>query len=274
MAKIVCVHGIAQQLSGSESLALEWRVALRDGMRHAGIGEAELPPDETIAVAFFGDLFRGRKSAADGPAELTDIDDGIETGLVVASAKTAGVEEAGDDKGGEAAKSGYAPVWVQNLSQKLLKREFFADLTDRAFVGALQQVRWYLSEPETRQKARERLSRLLSEETRLVIGHSLGSVVAYEVLCRMPPNIAPALITLGSPIGLPNLVFERLDPPPINGQGVCIARRKKPTRSLKRCWPRPDVDLVLRPWMPWLNQCPYSHGSATGGGSRTLIAPS
>jgi hypothetical protein len=86
-------------------------------------------------------------------------------------------------------------------------------------VGALKQVRWYLTDPETRDAVRRRLSSLITPQTRLVIGHSLGSVVAYEVLCRMELPIAPAFITLGSPLGLPNLVFDRLDPAPIDKRG-------------------------------------------------------
>jgi hypothetical protein len=31
---------------------------------------------------------------------------------------------------------------------------------------------------------------------------------------------APALITLGSPLGLPNLIFDRLEPTPVAGQGA------------------------------------------------------
>jgi hypothetical protein len=61
MADIVCVHGIAQQLQGSELLAQEWRAALRDGMRGSS-QKSDLPSDADVAVAFYGDLFRGRKN--------------------------------------------------------------------------------------------------------------------------------------------------------------------------------------------------------------------
>jgi hypothetical protein len=32
--------------------------------------------------------------------------------------------------------------------------------------------------------------------------------------------VAPALVTLGSPLGLRNLIFDRLDPPPVDGSGI------------------------------------------------------
>jgi hypothetical protein len=101
----------------------------------------------------------------------------------------------------------------------LLRNPFFAALTERLLVGLIKQVSRYFTEPETRQLARERLSRLLGPESRLVVAHSLGSIVAYEVLCAAVPPIAPALITLGSPLGLPNLIFHRLEPKPVDDRG-------------------------------------------------------
>src|SRR6266478_2507074 len=187
MASIVCIHGIGQQLKGEETLVLEWRAALRDGMRRAGARNDELPPNEVITVAFYGDLFRGKKAGTDAPYELVDIDQGLEADLLAAWAS-----EAERDKNGSAvstaeshnSKSGWAPQWVQSLAEALLRKRFFAGLTDRLLVGALKQVRWYLTEPGIRSSARERLSQLLGSDTRVVVAHSLGSIVAYEALCR------------------------------------------------------------------------------------------
>ena len=53
-----------------------------------------------------------------------------------------------------------------------------------------------------------------------MIGHSLGSVVAYEYLCRYQPSSVELLVTLGSPLGIPNLVFDRLTPAPAGGAGA------------------------------------------------------
>lgn len=56
----------------------------------------------------------------------------------------------------------------------------------------------------------------------MVVGHSLGSVVAYEVLCALRPERPPlTLVTLGSPLGLAGLVFDRLQPAPQqDGTGI------------------------------------------------------
>jgi hypothetical protein len=54
---------------------------------------------------------------------------------------------------------------------------------------------------------------------KVVIAHSLGSVVAYEALWANPDLQVELLITLGSPLGMRNVVFERLLPAPLDGYG-------------------------------------------------------
>ena len=47
---------------------------------------------------------------------------------------------------------------------------------------------------------------------RVVIGHSLGSVVAYDWLQHNRPQRKPVLVTIGSPLGL-EAIRDRLDRP-------------------------------------------------------------
>jgi hypothetical protein len=54
-----------------------------------------------------------------------------------------------------------------------------------------------------------RFAAKLSSRTSLVIGHSLGSVIAYEALCRLPHQVH-TFITVGSPIATPKLILEPL----------------------------------------------------------------
>jgi hypothetical protein len=55
----------------------------------------------------------------------------------------------------------------------------------------------------------------------VVIAHSLGSVVTYEALWAHPDLSVDLLITLGSPLAMPGVVFERLQPLPQAGRGRC-----------------------------------------------------
>ena len=84
---------------------------------------------------------------------------------------------------------------------------------------ALTQVSRYLTDDEIRGYAQDQVLHWLGPDTRLVIGHSLGSVVAYEAIHRahdnqLPNNHTLTLMTLGSPLGLQSIVYNRLRPQP------------------------------------------------------------
>jgi pimeloyl-ACP methyl ester carboxylesterase len=115
---------------------------------------------------------------------------------------------------------------VQTALRALSRSRFFAGLALRALVSDVKQVSGYLLDPELRRAARERVAASITPDTRVVVAHSLGSVVAYETLCMLPDHPVRALVTLGSPLGIANLIFDRLDPAPQAGRGV---------------WPGPDT---------------------------------
>jgi hypothetical protein len=77
---------------------------------------------------------------------------------------------------------------------------------------ALTQVTRYLTDEHIRHTAQQRVLNLIGPDTHLVICHSLGTVVAYEALHQT--NQPVTLITLGSPLGLRNIIYDRLLPQP------------------------------------------------------------
>ena len=106
------------------------------------------------------------------------------------------------------------PGGVQAALRALSGSVFFAGLADRAMLFDLQQVRRYMTDSRVRQAALDRVAAGVGEDTRVVVGHSLGSVVAYEALCAHPKWPVRVLVTLGSPLGVRNLIFDRLVPAP------------------------------------------------------------
>jgi hypothetical protein len=78
---------------------------------------------------------------------------------------------------------------------------------------SLAQLTRYLTEETIRSAALDSVFRLVSPNTKVLIGHSLGSIVAYEAvhLIKQPIQL---LITLGSPLGLHTIVYERVRPQP------------------------------------------------------------
>jgi hypothetical protein len=86
-------------------------------------------------------------------------------------------------------------------------------IVERFVLRALTQVTKYLTDDAIRAAARDSVLKLIDSRTRVVIGHSLGSIVAYEA-CFSLENRLPLLLTIGSPLGLRTIVYERLRPQP------------------------------------------------------------
>jgi hypothetical protein len=215
MARVVCVHGIGQQLKGEDSLANEWKPALRDGMRRANCPEEHLPTDGELQCLFYGDVFRpaGRRLDVGDPwltvADATDFDQE----LLMAWWRGA-AESDPQVIDPDARTLARTPGSVQAGLRALSGSAFFAGLADRVKLFDLQQVRRYMTEAEVRRKVQDRVAAEVGEDTRVMVGHSLGAVVAYEALCAHPEWPVQALVTLGSPLGIRNLIFDRLVPPP------------------------------------------------------------
>src|SRR6266536_4525637 len=78
-----------------------------------------------------------------------------------------------------------------------------------------REVPAYLGDGARRAAARDRVASTIAEHApQVVLAHSLGSVVAYEALWAHPELPVDLLVTLGSPLGMPDVVFDRLEPTP------------------------------------------------------------
>src|SRR5712691_6634309 len=217
MAAIVGVHGIGQQLKGENVLRTEWLPALRDGLLRAG---EPVPRDEDLACAFYGDLFRkkGGKSVGDPPYRAVDLTEGLETQLLGALwRETAAVDRS--VPGPDAKTKLRTPDLVQRALNALGNSRFWAGIAEKALIFDLKQVRTYLHNEEVRHEVCGRVARVVTPDTRVLIGHSLGSVVAYECLCAHPEWDVRTFVTLGSPLGIGELIFEQLHPTPQQGIG-------------------------------------------------------
>lgn len=210
MARIVVVHGIGHQYGGAATLAESCVPALRDGLTRAGTADF---PD--VACAFYGDLFRPRERVLGGepPHRADDVEPGFEQELLLAWWAEAARTDAGVPPP-DARTMARTPRSVQAALNALSGSAFFTGVAERLMVSNLRQVRAYLTEPELRREITTRVAAEIGGDTAVVVGHSLGSVVAYEALCTHPSARVRAFVTLGSPLGIRNLVFDRLVPEP------------------------------------------------------------
>jgi len=215
MAKIIAVHGIANQFLGEQQIRVHWLPALKDGLARSG---HSLANDEEFTCAFYGDLFRPKGKSLGGYFDASDIEDDWEKEMLAAWwEEAAKVDPAVSSPDGKCKSIGMSAV--QNALDALSNSKFFAGLAESALIFDLKQVRLYLRDPYIRNEARQRVLKALGADTRVLIGHSLGSVVAYEALCMSPKHQLHTFITLGSPLGIKNLIFEKLLPEPQGGIG-------------------------------------------------------
>jgi pimeloyl-ACP methyl ester carboxylesterase len=225
MPRVLGVHGIAQQYRSGPELTRVWSDALRGGLEVAGFrGKADGLGETDVRVAFFGDLFRPRGAMAGGepPYTAADVKPGPERDLLEIWYEAALEQE--PSLGPPPGAMGPSRVTAQALLHRLLGSRTFARVAQRGFIGNLKQVTAFLDKPDAKERALQRVADEVMPDTRVIIGHSLGSVVVYEFLARYSPPQVELLVTLGSPLGIPNLVFDRLTPAPVEGAGAWPGR--------------------------------------------------
>ncbi|MET7609001.1 hypothetical protein ABZS96_43010 [Streptomyces avermitilis] len=216
MARVVAVHGIGKQTLSEDTLRRQWLPSLNDGLARAD--HAERLSESDVAVAFSGDLLRPDGeflAAGDPPYTAADVAEGFEQDLLLAWWKAAAESDPAVVPPDADDTLVATPRSVQAALRALSGSRFFANLALRAMVFDLKQVHHYLTDPDLRAKALARVVDQISDYTRVVVAHSLGSVIAYEALCARPGHQVRALVTIGSPLGIPNLILHRLQPAPV-----------------------------------------------------------
>ena len=217
MARILIVHGIGYQFSGSHQVHQAYAPALLDGL---GLADASLDSSEIAAVSY-GDLFRTPGTMAGGlpPLSASDVSNEEEAALL----RLFWEEAARTDDGvmpPEAETRARTPQFVQRALNALSQSSFFGGVAEQALVFDLKQVARYFSDDGLRGGANARIAAKATADTRVIVAHSLGSVVAYEALCANPQWPVTTFVTIGSPLGIANLIFHKLRPAPEDGKGL------------------------------------------------------
>ncbi|WP_181772683.1 alpha/beta hydrolase family protein [Amycolatopsis pittospori] len=232
MARIVLVHGIAQEQKSADTLEAEWLPSLAGGVRLAGAPALadDLWRDSrpgAARMAFYGDLFL-RDGQQGGGDELSVEEWWLAEELAgewLRNAAHSASRETDRDRaraelarlGGPAEEYQGVRAAARPVLNALVRLRPFARLgvafAERVVVKALKQVTLYLTDETIRKRVQERVAEHIGPETEVIIGHSLGSVVAYEA-AHLHGRPLPLLLTLGSPLGLRTVVYERTRPQP------------------------------------------------------------
>jgi hypothetical protein len=214
MARIVAVHGVGQQFKGDAVIHREWWPAFLSGLHLAG---CDLADERDFVCPFYGHLFRkpGSLAGADSfrAGDVTEEEAQLLDLLWQAAAEDEPTEVPSPTEYQNEQTLARTPQLVQRALSALSRSSFWANLSQSILIGDLKQVVRYFNDPGLREQVLEIALEEITSDTRVVIGHSLGSVVAYEALCRKPEGVV-SFITLGSPLGIRNLIFKKLTPQP------------------------------------------------------------
>ncbi|MEU6260422.1 hypothetical protein [Streptomyces sp. NPDC047043] len=212
MTRIVGVHGIRQSGTSKRQLTEDWSGALDDGLGELGM--PVLSSDALELPHWTGLLQRGANDL--GPEkDRFDASVPLSQGEVdfVAGALEEVVRQEDLDRiqQVELQTLGLPQLWPPYLTRLVMAYDLrFPRGGGKLLVSAMREVRLYLYEPELAARVRSFVAEAFDARTSVVIGHSLGSVIAYDLLRR--GEIAPdrtaavrTLVTCGSPLSIPSV---------------------------------------------------------------------
>lgn len=198
MSHVTFVHGAGKQTS-AEELMRAWRWALAED------GGIVLGPDD-VSMVYWADLFGDEVESLDAMFAMGDLEMTL--------------YDSWRDR-----LSRWASRLKRDLEREITRKlNDLEDLTMRLFV--YQMHSYLLDQNGVQQDVRDRFLQHLNErQPRVVVAHSMGSVIAYDCFKRVPdcPTV-PEFLTFGSPLGFPT-----------------IQRHMKPHWTPQDGYPRPTV---------------------------------
>lgn len=209
---IVGVHGIWQGNTNAVKLQADWAAAVAKGLRTYHGPACPVPP---LTMAYYGNLFRtpSRRLGADDGAPLVADDEPF------TDEEEAFVLEALDPYTSTVINPGEIEPVTLGLGVPYTPRPIARALAaadhkigrnmSRRLLRFVRQVYRYLHHDIGERIRTEAQTELHREGPRLVIAHSLGSVIAFDMLARTDIGPGPGglttLVTCGSPLAWPTI---------------------------------------------------------------------
>jgi len=216
--KLIFIHGRSQHGKVASALQAQWEAALLSGLTSAGLAS---PQGVEVAFPFYGDLLDDLVRQVNAPLMTDVITRGATPNSAELQFQSEMLRELADGAGLTEAEisrhlTGHAhergPLnweWVHALLQALDRTPLGAGAIDRF----TRDVFVYLTYRAVRDRIDEVVSSTLTPEPSLVVAHSLGTIVGYNVLKNAGPDIrVPLFVTLGSPLGI-RAIKHRLERP-------------------------------------------------------------
>lgn len=231
--ELVFVHGINQQGKSEDSLRAEWSEHLREALKAAG------QPKQFDAIApFYGELLYDRSRGvetnrvtpqgsgednavdeeeaqflAEGLEEIALHDDRIPEGAIAAEIENSTTE---------LEEQGWLPMH-RKINAIVRFFEGISPFQGDIALRVLKQAYTYLRVPGVDDEVEALVSPHFKGGPRIIVSHSLGTIVSFRILRRMALAGQPAqvalFVTLGSPLSL-RTVRKALGPKYVIPEGV------------------------------------------------------
>ena len=208
--RLLLVHGRSQGGKDEGELKESWLAALDEGLKASGL---RLPEDVHVDFPFYGDVLDAEVArmaephlSGTGAMGINETNE-YKRFLSAALAEIRVVEqidddairaEMPDDAVGEMGPANWE--WLQAIVKVIDNK--FTGVSTFAIEVLLRDVFLYLTTRRMQRKIDKIVSDLLTNEPTVVVGHSLGTVVAYNLLKRREPSLLRGYMTLGSPLGI------------------------------------------------------------------------
>jgi hypothetical protein len=230
--KLILIHGRSQQQKDPTKLVAEWKDAIVAGYQKASLQWSD---DVDVVFPFYGDDLDRLVQQVNGPL-LTNIllrgeesiseNDDLRVEILAEMVAATGISNAEvlAQLEGDAAQRGEAIArgpqnWRFVLA--MLRALDHTPLGGRAIDEVTRDVWVYLTYSGIQRKIDAIVDQAIPEEPCVVVAHSLGTVVAYNVLSKRgasAPDV-PLFLTVGSPLGI-KAISGRLKLPLTNPPGV------------------------------------------------------
>ncbi len=216
-------HGRAQEEYTQDQLLNSWTDALKSSFKSA---QLDFPSDLKLTLPYYGKELivqrdRYKQDIADGvyimrsPGEQLDEIDDYEKELVEIMRQHAGIskKEVSNEVDAEQQDRGPENWWATIAITRLLDKHLNS-VSNGCVKRATDDVVTYLVVPKARKIINDYYLNALTKEPTIIVAHSLGTIVAYDVLRSLDIGSFDirGLITIGSPLGV-NTVQRQLHPP-------------------------------------------------------------
>ncbi|MFD3700221.1 hypothetical protein ACFWUZ_29545 [Streptomyces sp. NPDC058646] len=214
MRQLVFVHGRSQQFKDAADLKQQWIEALHQGLADAGIDAAV--PDNRIRFPYYGDALHHFSEGLPGNApdvitkgysEMAAGEKQFIAQMVADAVQQLGIRE--EDITAAADQPGQIEKGVQNWPWTIAALRVIEDIPGLAGLAlefVTRDVFRYLRYPGIQTVIEDGVQQALTpDEEHVIVAHSLGTVIVYNLLKRKAHEFSwkvPTLVTLGSPLAV------------------------------------------------------------------------